>query len=402
MKERRTLVVLPSLKAVALDDGRVVLTEKFLEGMRQYAERWDGPIAAVIEPVATASNNLDNVIVPKAALPFELAVSAFDDPRLPGMLSQAAVVLGGTDYRLNHMAAWCRKAGAAYVVNTEYSLTTRLQIVATETANPLRRWRRGVWERSQERCNRRSVALAAGVQCNGVPTYAAYRDLNENTHLYFDTRTSTDMLIEETPLHNRLAELLRGNPIRLAFSGRLIAMKGGDHLPKLAVELRRLGMPFTLSIYGGGDLDEKLRIEIASHDLWGSIRMQGSVHFKTQLMPTLQDEVDLFVCPHRQGDPSCTYLETLACGVPIVGYDNEAWAGLLQLADVGRSAPLNDPVALARTVAGLNADRELLAKLSLRAREFAEQHTFEPTFERRIEHLRQCAGLTNETALAAT
>src|SRR5207244_5866920 len=97
---------------------------------------------------------------------------------------------------------------------------------------------------------------------------------------------------------------------------------------------------------------------------------------------------------------SCTYLETLACGVPIVGYSNEAWGLLLSTADVGRAAPLDEVVGLARAVAALHAERETLARLSLQAWEFAKAHTFEKTFAARIEHLRECAGLPTAAAEA--
>jgi glycosyltransferase involved in cell wall biosynthesis len=400
MERRETLLVLPSLKAPMLDDGRIVLTQKFLDGMTEYVRSWDGVVAAIVEPAETASNNLDNVAVAAAALPFVLDVLPFDDERMFGRLAEANVVLGGADYRQNHLAAWCRRVGTPYVMNTEYTLTTRLQIIDAEERNPLRRWRRRYWERNQERAVRRSIAQAAGVQCNGLPTYQAYRELNGRTHLYFDTRVTDAMLPDEHALETRLAAMLGGGPLRLAFSGRLIAMKGADHLPQLANELRALGVPFTLSVFGAGDLEPSIRIALSHADQAGAVQLKGTADFKTELMPYFQEAVDLFVCPHRQGDPSCTYLETLSCGVPIVGYANEAWRGLLSVADVGRSVTMNDVSLLARAIVRLHVDRETLARLSLQAWEFAKSHTFEQTFAGRIAHLRQCASLpTAATAL---
>ena len=57
---------------------------------------------------------------------------------------------------------------------------------------------------------------------------------------------------------------------------------------------------------------------------------------------------------------------------------------------------MDDFRLMASAVARLHEDRELLAKLSLKAWDFARQHTFESTFARRIEHLRECAGMTAE------
>lgn len=399
MGRRETLLVLPSLKAPVLDDGRVVLTQKFLDGMAEYVRYWEGPVAAIVEPAETVSDNLDNTAVAAAAQPFGLEVLPFDDRRMRDRLAEAAVVLGGADHRQNHLAEWCRRVGTPYVLNAEYTQTTRKQIAAAEERNPLRRWRRYVWEAGQERAVLRSIALAAGVQCNGLPTYEAYRTLNRRTHLYLDTRVTDAMLPDEHALESRLAEMMGGGPLRLAFSGRLIAMKGADHLPRLANELRSLGVPFHLAVFGNGDLEPSMRIELSRDDQAGPVQLMGVADFKTGLLPYLQESVDLFVCPHRQGDPSCTYLETLSCGVPIVGYANEAWRGLLSLADVGRAVTMNDVGLLARAVARLHGDRETLARMSLQAWEFAKSHTFEQTFAARIEHLRQCAELPSSNAV---
>ena len=400
MSNRRQLVVLPSLQAVVEADGRVVVTQKFVDGMLEYAKQWDGPVTAIIEPTTERSNNLDNVAVVPAALDFGLQVMPFRDPRLTPILADAAVVMGGTDFRQNHLAPLCKSLGTPFVVTTEYTLTTRKQIIAAETVNTVVKWRRYWWERRQEAANRRSVRLASGVQCNGLPTYLEYRELNPDTMLYFDTRTTYDMLPSQDRLERRLATLLSGAPLRLVFSGRLIGMKGADHLPAFAAELRRLGVPFTLEICGAGNLEVDIRAQLNRLDLYAQVRFRGCLDFKTQLMPLLQDEIDLFVCPHRQGDPSCTYLETLACGVPIVGYANEAWSGLLELSGCGKQVTLDDYKLLASAVARLHADREAIAKLSLKAWDFAQDHTFEATFARRIEHLYDCADIAHDGVFA--
>ncbi len=116
------------------------------------------------------------------------------------------------------------------------------------------------------------------------------------------------MIISRAKLSQRLESFAAGRPIRLAFSGRLIAMKGADHLPRIAAELRRLGVPFEMTICGDGDLRPKIATEVARAGLDACVKLPGVLDFAQQLTPLLQDEIDLFVCPHRQGDPSCTYL----------------------------------------------------------------------------------------------
>jgi glycosyltransferase involved in cell wall biosynthesis len=136
-----------------------------------------------------------------------------------------------------------------------------------------------------------------------------------------------------------------------------------------------------------------MRREVEREGLTDCVTFRGILDFETELAPLVRDEVDLFVCCHRQGDPSCTYLETFACGVPIAGYANEAFSGLLERVCAGVSVPIGDVHGLADAIARLarpDAHGSLEA-MGQSALDFARQHTFESTFERRVEHFRSVA-----------
>jgi glycosyltransferase involved in cell wall biosynthesis len=284
------------------------------------------------------------------------------------------------------------------VYGTEYSLKTRRQIINAETGNPLLRARRHLWEWNQERRQRKAIRAATGVQCNGTPTFEAYRALNRNPLLFFDTRTTRDMVIRENDLRQRLAGLGSSRPLRLAFSGRLNRMKGAHYLPRIAERLRSLSVDFTMVICGDGDQVEFLRSELQRRQLADRVDLKGVLDFKTELVPLMQREADLFICPHVQGDPSCTYLETMASAVPIVGFGNEAWQGIVDREEVGEVVRVGDAEGLAQAVARLAAKPERIESLSWNARRMAEAHTFESTFKTRIEHLRACAHEAANTA----
>lgn len=171
----------------------------------------------------------------------------------------------------------------------------------------------------------------------------AYRAVNQNTLLYFDTRTTENMLISDHELAERTAMCSENQPLRLFFSGRLLKIKGVDHLILVAKELKKLGIRFEMSICGDGDLKPSMTRQIHALGLSDSVKMLGLLEFKSELVPFVKKNVDLFLCCHRQGDPSCTYLETMSCGVPIVGYDNEAFAGLVQHSHTGWSVQMDRP-----------------------------------------------------------
>ena len=121
------------------------------------------------------------------------------------------------------------------------------------------------------------------------------------------------------------------------------------------------------------------------------MKLPGVLDFHTQLLPMVARSVDLFVCCHRQGDPSCTYLETMSCGTPIVGYDNEAFRGVVDQSGAGWLTPMDDPTELAACIAALHSSRDLLADAALRSLDFASNHTFEKVMQARVDHLVTCA-----------
>jgi glycosyltransferase involved in cell wall biosynthesis len=182
----------------------------------------------------------------------------------------------------------------------------------------------------------------------------------------------------------RERRLFSGAPLTLAFSGRLIPMKGAEHLLDVASQLARLRFPFRFLIAGAGSSAPQMQERIAREGLH-QVEMLGVLPFGEQLMPRMRNEVDLFVACHRQGDPSCTYLETLAAGVPIIGYANEAFTGLLNLAEVGWGVPLDQPRRLAERIAQLG--RAEIIRRSHSGLAFAREHGFEATFDRRLQHL---------------
>ena len=78
---------------------------------------------------------------------------------------------------------------------------------------------------------------------------------------------------------------------------------------------------------GGGSPSRTFQVEIARRLLDRRVEFKGTLDFAREFVPFMRDEVDAFVCCRFQGNPSCTYLRTMACGVPIAMYANEAFIG---------------------------------------------------------------------------
>jgi colanic acid/amylovoran biosynthesis glycosyltransferase len=385
MSERPSFYQLIALGLVVTGRDQYVITRKFLDGITYFVDHWPGNVTVFMEPVATACGNLDYIKVSASELPFTIKPICFDDPKLRQEILHGDFVHWGPHYKLHDLGPVLQKAGIANVYCTEYSLKTRHQIIMVDAISPLRKCRRLIWEINQERLIRKNIKRVPAVECNGTPTYNAYRDLANQILLYFDTRASKDLLISENALQDKSRRLLDNNkPLQLTFSGRLTEMKGVKDLIPVARGLQTQGIPYELHIYGDGNLKTWLEKEIKTHALEGRVKLHGIVDFKNALVPALQQQTDLFVSCHLQGDPSCTYLETSACGVPIVGYLNEAFEGLLHHADAGWGVPLGQPEKIAQTIATLATNRNAIVQKGRTAAEFASAHTFEETFSRRV------------------
>jgi glycosyltransferase involved in cell wall biosynthesis len=372
------------------ENGDLIITRKFIDGMACYAALWKGKSRALVRASSQHTDNLDNIRVRPADLPFELRVLGAEEPWENGT-DGAAVVLAPLGIEFTDLAQVLRVRGVPLVYITELSLRTRLQIVRSLGVHPLRQLHKFAWEARAERTYRKALGLSQGVQCNGTPTFRAYQAVSPDAMLYFDSRSTAEMLATPDHLTARFARSRQNGVLRLAFSGRLIPIKGVDHLVPLAAALRARNVPFTLSIYGAGQCEAEMRRAIAKEGLEAQVTLGGNLDFATELTPRIRDTADLFLCCHRQGDPSCTYLETMSVGVPVLGYANEAFAGLLEHVDAGRATPMDDVQRLADAVTAVARDRDTLELWSQNALRFAREHTFEQTFERRIDHARRLA-----------
>lgn len=381
------LILLPSLRAARGPHGGLILTQKFIDGVNSYAQSWPGPVTTLVRLTDTMGTDMDHVeIMPEKFSPaFELRPSRLDD--LASRIHRAALVMAFLSPFELETARLCRRLGVPIVFTSEYTLKTEMQIVDAEVSNPIRRWRRKLWLMQAEAKRRRALALSAGLQCSGSPTYEVYRHLHSNVMLFFDNRVSRSNVIDEDSLNIKLAALREGRPLRLVFGGRLIPMKGVLDLPRFAQALKRLGISFTLDIYGRGTLEERLAREIDRRGVSNEVRLMGVLDFKQQWIPLLKQSTDLFICCHTQGDPSSTYPEVMSCGVPIAGYDNEAFKGIVQHSGSGWLSPMGNVEHLAQQVARLSRDREELATAARRGREFALRHAFEDTFAARVRHM---------------
>lgn len=383
---KSTLLLCPSVGVWRVGND-LFFDRKFHDGVLAYTTFWPGSFRLAIRLATTPPPDFGLVQFVADKFPAKVTVIGSDQLIDINLLGGVDIVLAsGDSFDSFHLSAQCRQSGIKCVYGIEYTLGTRLQIAAITASSNWSKLKSMMWLIFKERQRMQAFRLADGLQANGVPAYDAYASLVPNALLYFDTRNTADMGISDTELSARLAYLDERAPLRLGFSGRLISMKGAEDLIEIARQLQKLQLPFTFDIFGAGELFSQLQKKIEEYDLSASVRLRGVVDFASELVPFIKSNLDVFICCHRQSDPSCTYLETYACGVPIVGYNNRAHQGILENHDVGWSVTMNDVRGLADLIFKLSNQRDEIKTKALNAVRFAREHTFEATFQRRMAH----------------
>lgn len=380
----RLLMIAPA--PVIRRGNQLILDAKFAEGMIAQATAWDGTVDCLLWEGA------DRIAFPvecdRTALPYGL-LTLPQGAALPADIGQNydLITASGDMHETLGLAGPGRRP---VVYTMEYTHRTRLDILALETfIGPLRRLRRRLWLEQQERRRILALKAAAAIQSNGYPCALAYAALTDDMHLFLDNRMSLDRYVSAEEQQARCDRMSGNRPLRLVYSGRLDPMKGAQDLIPVAAQLARRGVAFSFDIFGDGVLRAEMADAIVQHGLADRVTLHGNIDFATELVPWQRQNADLFVSCHRQGDPSCTYIESMGCGLPIAGYSNEMWGELCRKSSGGWSVPVGDINALATQIADIS--RPALVAASNAALNFARAHDFETVFRGRMAHLAQVA-----------
>jgi glycosyltransferase involved in cell wall biosynthesis len=335
---------------------------------------------------------MDCVEVPLTELPYRIHLVSStqmraDDRKVVNQaVGEAALAyVGNSDWYNIIVADRCRAAGVPYVIVSEYTLRTELDIMRATTPSLLRRFVREVRLRHLHRRKLKMVAGAVEFHANGYPTYEELAVANPSRLLYFDTRALQSDVISDAALGARL-DSFRARTPRLLYSGRYHPMKGALDVVKAGIELQRRGFEFQLDLYGTGPLKEEMVALVRDAGAQHKISIHDPVPYKPDLVQ-ISRRADLFLSCHVQGDPSCTYLETFACGVPVVGYANEMWSPLCRESGAGRAVPVGEHGALAEQAMDLMKDHRALRQASTAARQFALANTMEMAWDKRAARL---------------
>jgi len=383
------LLFIAPAPVVRLSGARLRLDAKFIEGAQLHARYWDAPIRFLLWQNGNIPFGQE---VDQGDLGFEITLLESGEHITPAHLKGAGLIVASADmHQTFDLPALAKSEESKLVYTIEYTLDTRLRILWLERDRSVqRKLRSTLWLLQQERRCRKAMRAADAVQFNGWPARDAYGRLNGNHLLYLDGRMNLEMMATPADFAGRAQRAETSNPIRIVHSGRLEPLKGVQDLIPVARALDALGLDFTLDIWGEGSLRSEIQAGIIAAALQDKVRLHAPVPFKTGLVPELR-QADLFLSCHRQSDPSCSYLEAMGCGLPIVGYDNAMLRPLAEASQGARVVRMGDVAALAAAIADWASNRPSLEKAAMHALAFAKSHDFETEFARRMAHLADVA-----------
>ena len=374
--------------AALIEGDQFVVDRKFLTGMQRYSDDIKSPLTTVHPRLTATETIMDRVSVPLRSLPYAVSVIDADwrwQP-LPHEVQRLRDLVANTKlayYGFFDVSALCKRLGVPEVLMLEFDLLTHLRVCTVDAAGPLRKLAGGARALRDFVLQIPAMRRALSVQCNGFPVYEEMAHFSPRRRLlYLDSRMSSDSVIDEPALMQRLASRDPGK-LRLLYSGRYAAMKGAVDVVRVGLEALRQGLEIELHTYGQGPQCDEMRSLAAASN--GRIHVHDTVPFPT--LVELSRGFDVFVCCHVQSDPSCTYLESFGSGLPIVGYANRMWRGLRRASNGGVDSPMRQPRQMVEALRMYLSQPQRLRADSLAARNFARHHSVEAEFGKRIDDL---------------
>ncbi len=152
MSKSNELVLFPSLKAQRLPDGKLVMTQKYMEGAGRFVEKWPGPVSVLVELDDLPTDDMDRVEARPELFGFAIEARPSSQDELAARLRDSAIGLGFLAGNNIRIAEACNRVGMPLVCTSENSPKTERQIAAAELPRAyLRRARRLLWLFSEER-----------------------------------------------------------------------------------------------------------------------------------------------------------------------------------------------------------------------------------------------------------
>lgn len=183
-------------------------------------------------------------------------------------------------------------------------------------------------------------------------------------------------------------EILNARPQKgaLVYVGTVEPRKGLVYLIEALTELKKRGHDYTLTIIGKTiDAGYKTTLDRMITDADIKVRFTGFIDMDEK--KEILSAADVFVFPSMLEGYGMVLCEAMACGLPVVCFDNSAMPFTVHSGDNGILVPNKDSMQFADAVERIVEDRTLREKLSKGARSYAATLLTPATFRLKAKDL---------------
>jgi glycosyltransferase involved in cell wall biosynthesis len=239
----------------------------------------------------------------------------------------------------------------------------------------------------QNQC-RRACDRADLVMLKGRTTVDRYGQHARMLRPIEDTSYLSHEIVADAVVQSRTVRLLkRQDPLRLAFCGRLVDIKGVDTAIGLVAKARQAGADIIFDVIGGGPEAQRLRDLATDLGVAEVVHFHGAMPYGTELLQRLGGAHALLFTPRIDETPRMIF-DGYAAGLPLVAraidYVLERSASeqatVLMPSDLARQQ--SEAVA---TLVELDRNRQRLAELTRRALAAAHEHAADRWYARRAQ-----------------
>lgn len=280
-----------------------------------------------------------------------------------------------------------RRMGRAHYVWADRVESAITRDAIRSGANWRRRMKARLFHRPMAALERYLVRHAELGLFHGRETYDHFAPFSANPQLVHDVHIRATDHLPEDRRAAKIAGAAEG-PLRIVYVGRADPMKG----PLEWIEAMRIliaeGVDFRATWLGEGEDLARMRQAAAAIDPQGErISLPGFARDRAAVLEGFRSAHVLAFCHKTPESPRCL-IESLISATPIVGYEGAFARDLISGHGGGIMVPGQDPVLLARELAGLAADRAKLGELIARAALDGAPFSDEAVFHHRSEVIR--------------
>jgi glycosyltransferase involved in cell wall biosynthesis len=187
-----------------------------------------------------------------------------------------------------------------------------------------------------------------------------------------------DLIEYEKSLHQLFYQPKNGELI-IGNTGRLVKQKGQKHLLDIALILKKKGYNFRLLIAGDGELRQQLQNYAEKIDVLDKVVFLGFVDDIRSFM----EQIDVFVLTSLWEGFGYVIAEAMACGKPVVAFDNSSNPELIKNGENGYLVPLLDINSFANQIEILLNNKDLRSQMGEKAIQMINNgFTIDRTIER--------------------